>query len=122
MGKKRVSKKILRMSHIQKDFLSVLKRCSPEELESMLKFINKEGRDTLYASIYNCMYNSNLPDNLKGVICNLKSHRKTLEYLSKSSNDENKKKKILLQRGGQFLAPILSAAIPLLANWLFGKK
>jgi hypothetical protein len=122
MGKKRVTKKKLRMSADQKHFLEVLERCDETELNSMLNFINKQGRETLYAAIFNCMYNAEMPDKHKRAICELMPHRKTMEYLSKSGNDEGKKKKLLVQRGGQFLAPILGAAIPLLASWLFGKK
>jgi hypothetical protein len=122
--RKKLTKKHAQLNQKKKDFISILHRAKPGELESLLHFINKEGRQTLYNCVYNCLYNNDLPELKQLELADiLEAHEKTLNYFCSNHNDEHKKKKLLVQKGGQFLAPILGAIIPLLSSWLFsGKK
>jgi hypothetical protein len=120
MARKRltVKEKKLRENIIKRDLIKVLDSCeNPESLANVLQFLNRGGREAIYHAIWNYMYHPKSKP-----VAELEKHEKVLELLCNCEENEAKKKRILVQKGGQFLAPILGTVLPLVANWIFGNK
>ena len=90
------------------------------EMCATLKSLNKNGRDLIYQCIYNSIYNPDISElKRKEIRRKLASEEQLIKYLSNRGRSEEKKKKLLEQRGGFILPLLLSAAIPLVKK-IFG--
>ena len=103
----------LRKNH---DFLKLLAKCTPTQRKAVLK----ESDDALVKTICECILNV-----LKETVPVSKSakrkplaHKKSLIALAEKSTPLNKKKKILVQQGGNFLSVLLPLVLRVLSSIL----
>lgn len=94
-----------------KEFLRVLAKCKQHQCKAILKTAD----ESLIKAIVECVYNilrGTVPIT-KRVRSKLLPQRKTLHKLIDKSNPTSKKKRIIIQHGGNFLSillpPILTA-------------
>ena len=100
----------------------LLQKADGSELKYILPFLNKEGRKAIYDCIFNAIYNDKISEFKKEEIRQaLSKDAKTLKYLANTKRSEKRRRKVLTQRGGNFLPLLLSAAIPLITS-LFNKS
>ena len=103
----------LRKNH---DFLKLLVKCTPAQCETILKVAD----DALVRTICECILNI-----LKGTVPvskpakkKLLVHKKLLIALAEKSTPLEKKKKLLVQHGGNFLSVLLPPVLRVLSSIL----
>ena len=102
----------LRRNH---DFLKLLTKCTPAQRKAILK----EADDALVKTICECVLNvkETVPVSRRAKR-KLLAHKKSLIALAEKITPLNKKKKILVQRGGNFLSVLLPAVLRVLSSIL----
>lgn len=96
-----------------------LSKATPDELEVILRCMNRRGRETIYETIHNCLYNFDAAsDKGRELRRSLGNERKVLEHLANPKRSEAGRRRLLEQRGGQLLPILLSLAIPLIEKLL----
>ena len=103
----------LRTNH---DFLKLLAKCTPAQHKAILK----EADDALVKTICECILNvlkETVPVS-KPAKRKLLAHKKSLIALAEKSTPLNKKKKILVQQGGNFLRVLLPPVLRVLSSIL----
>ena len=103
----------LRRNH---DLLKLLAKCTPAQR----KAISKEADDALVKTICECVLNvlkETVPVS-KPAKRKLLAHKKSLIALAEKSTPVNKKKKILVQQGGNFLCVLLPQLLRVLSSIL----
>ena len=103
----------LRKNH---DFLKLLVKCTPTQRKAILKAANY----ALVSTICECVFNV-----LKGTVPvrrpakkKLSAHKKSLIALAEKSTPLDKKKKLLVQHGGNFLSVLLPPVLRVLSSIL----
>ena len=106
------------------DFVKALNKLTPTERKTLIELLGDEAIDTICETIANICYNSNnqIKKKKRKLLCNaFKKKEKDIEKLSNRSIDVAKRRKILNKSQiGAGLGLVLSAALPLLSNLLFG--
>ena len=105
--------------HKHSDFIRRFHKCSPKTRERYLREASAEEVRSLCECALN-VYQGNIPVKPKEVV-RLKPHKETLKALSFGKGGINKKRNILIQKGG-FLPLLAAAVIPLLGNLLFNNS
>ena len=103
----------LRKSH---DFLKLLARCTPAQRKVILKVAD----DALVKTICECILNvleQTVPVS-KSIKRKLLTHKKALVALAQKTTPLNKKKKILVQQGGNILGVLLPPVLKVLSALL----
>ena len=103
----------LRKNH---DFLKLLAKCTPAQRKAILK----EADEGLVQTICECVLNvrkETVPVS-KPAKRKLLAHKKSLIALAEQSTPLNKKKKILVQQGGNFLSVLLPPVLRVLSSIL----
>ena len=118
-------KSIKRLNHILKSQFSMAQRlrrnhdflkCTPTQHKAILK----EADDALVKTICECIFNvlkETVPVSKPGKR-KLLAHKKSLIALAEKSPPLNKKKKILVQQGGNFLSVLLPPVLRVLSSIL----
>ena len=96
----------LRKNH---DFLKLLVKCTPAQRKAILKVAD----DALVRTICECVLNV-----LKGTVPVSKPAKKSLIALAEKSTPLDKKKKLLVQHGGNFLSVLLPPVLRVLSSIL----
>ena len=103
----------LRKNH---DSLKLLVKCTPAQRKAILN----EADDALVKTIFECVLNE-LKETVpvsKPAKRKLLAHKKSLIALAEKSTPLNKKKKILVQQGGNFLSVLLPPVLQVLSSIL----
>ena len=103
----------LRKNH---DFLKLLVKCTPAQCKAILKVAD----DTLVRTICECILNvlkETVPVS-KPAKRKLLAHKKSLIALAEKSTPIERKKKILVQQGGNFLSVLLPPVLRVLSSIL----
>lgn len=103
----------LRKNH---DFLKLLAKCTPAQLKAILKVAD----EALVRTICECILNvlkETVPVS-KPAKRKLLAHKKSLIALAEKSTPLRKKKKILVQQGGNFLGLLLPPVLRVLSSIL----
>ena len=103
----------LRKNH---DFLKLLVKCTPAQCKTILK----DADDALVRTICECVLNvlkETVPVS-KPAKRKLLAHKKSLIALAEKSTPLEKKKKILVQQGGNFLSVLLPPVLRVLSSIL----
>ena len=106
----------LRKNH---DFLKLLVKCTPAQCKAILKVAD----DTLVRTICECILKvlkETVPVS-KPAKRRLLAHKKSLITLDEKSTPIKRKKKILVQHGGNFLKVLLPPVLRVLSSILVGK-
>ena len=104
----------LRKNH---DFLKLLAECTPAQRKAILKV----AEDALVRTICECVVLNVLKETVpvsKPAKRKLLAHKKSLVALAEKSTPLQKKKKILVQRGGNFLSVLLPPVLRVLSSIL----
>jgi len=96
----------LRKNH---DFLKLLVKCAPAQCKTILKVAD----DALVRTICECIVPVSKPAKRK-----LLAHKKSLIALAEKSTPIEKKKKILVQHGGNFVSVLLPPKLRVLSSIL----
>ena len=95
-----------------------LAKASEGELTSVLKCMNKHGRNAMYECIRNTLYHKGIPKfKQRELRAKLEPHKKDLKYLADGKRSEVRRRKLLVQKGG-ILPIILSVVAPLISSLL----
>ena len=95
-----------------------LAKASEGELTSVLKCMNKHGRNAMYECIRNTLYHKGIPKfKQRELRTKLEPHKKDLKYLADGKRSEVRRRKLLVQKGG-ILPIILSVVAPLISSLL----
>ena len=88
----------------------------------VLKFLNAQGCESIYECIVNGIRNKSLSTKKQKLLKKgLLKDKDIYRSLTKGKKSSKKKQKNLVQVGGS-IGLILSTVLPILANFLFGKK
>ena len=101
--------------------LCELRECTKSQNHRIENHLKDSSLDLIAEAAFNVL-NAKPKRISKKSIENLKAHKKTLVYLSNPKNSiENKRKRIIKQKGDGLISLLVSTAIPLLAS-LIAKK
>jgi hypothetical protein len=123
MAKKKVGSSMSGKGAINKKtfpLIDSLCKLNDSEQQSVIKYLNKEGREAIYECVANCIYGTSI-SKLKRTELKEKlgSKKKVYKYLARAANNPARKRKLLSQTGGG-LPLILATVLPFLAT-LFTK-
>ena len=113
---RRISKNRQRKN--QKELLEVLSTLNKEQLQIIFKYLDRCAIDHVSSLVYNLIYfkNKNLSkESKKKLISALIGNEPIVKYVSRKSNNFEKKKMKLSQRGG-FLGTLFAVGLPILAE------
>ncbi len=98
-------------------FLQVLKDIKPVQRKILLAHLDDQSLNNICEATSNVLHNPNLTSKQKTRLRRyLNPHKSSIRYLSRKKTTVKNKKKKLFEIGGNPLAFILSAAIPLLID------
>ena len=103
-------------------FIQTLKKCKPSERKHLIEFLDEDGLNILGETCHNILYcNHNLNKKTKNRLKRrFKNKKKSMKILADKSTPAKKRKNILIQEGSGALSLLLSIALPVLANFIFG--
>lgn len=121
-GKKQTKSNITRQK-VEKyvDFLSTIKGLKEKDFKTIIPYLNNDAFNLLSECIHNALCNNCIPSaSQKKLREALWEKKKMLRYIAKSSNNIDRKRKLIPQLGGN-LGLIISAVLPILMNLLNGR-
>ena len=103
-------------------FIQTLKKCKPLDRKHIIEFLDEEGLNILGETCHNILYcdhnlNKKTVNRLKR---RFKNKKKSMTILADKSIPTKKRKSILIKEGGGAFSLLLSIALPVLANLIFG--
>lgn len=107
------------------NFLKALKKLKTPELVQLLDHLDDNSINSLCECVYNLLYTDfNMTAKQKRKIKNKIKSKCNIARLKKISNKKTplSKRRMALKMEGRGIGILLSAAIPLLANWLFRRN
>ena len=118
------------MKKKEKDFLSklkllgILKKINITERPHLLKYLNETGVDILCECYKNIIFNDlKLSPKVKKNLRNsLLGKEREIKLLANKKTPNKRRKKVIIQQGGNPLGLILTTVIPILTDILFGFK
>ena len=102
------------------ELLKVLKKLKPDQLSTLIKFLNTDSIDCIGECCYNLLYtNLGLKKKTKKRIQNtLRGKEKIIKILSNRTNSIDRRKKILKQNGG-FIGVLAATVLPIIADLIY---
>ena len=118
------------MKKKERDFLSklkllgILKKIKISERPHLLKYLNEDGVDILCECYKNIIFNDLKlkPKVKKNLRKNLIGKEREIRLLANKRISNKRRKKVIIQQGGNPLGLILTTVIPILTDILFGFK
>lgn len=100
--------------------LNVLSKLKEDDRKILLGYLNEESCTGIYDCVHNALHNKRLR-NRNDLRRRIQQHKNELRYIVKDTRHSKEKQKKLVQSGGS-IGLILSAVLPLLAQYLFKRK